>query len=603
MTSISAFAAGTYRFDRQASNLTSMKGQLDDLSRQLATGRTAETYAGLGAGRATSLSARAGISAQDGYLAAITSADTRVKLTTASLTQLKTLNDSARSNLNGLLTSRVQALPATSVQLADNNLSAAIDALNQQAGDVYVFSGRATDTRPVASRETILNGDPAQGLDGLKDLIAEQKAADRGPDGNGRLTQALAGADITLTEDGNAAARANFGFSLTGVTAPAGGGITAALTAGTPATTNPALAENPTDGTRVRVAVNLPDGSQATYDLTARTTPAVGATDSFAIGADAAETAANLKTLLKGLPGAGNLASAQSASPPGLSVDFTDDGSPASLALSVTGTPKAGDALTVTLALHDGTTTTIKLTARSSADAASANTFAIGANPDETAANLNQTLQNALKTAAGTDLAASSTTRASTNFFEGSPTAGLAPRRVSEDGNGYAATAGADTVIWYKGDDGTDPRGTATVQVGTSRTVAIGAQANEAAIRKTLAGLAAVAAENFTDATGAVDTARFNATAERVSAALTPDADRAGLEGLVTDFGLASSGMANAKSIATATKTTLENSLDGIDTVSTQEVAAKLVSLQTQLQASYKVTSMLSEMSLVNYIS
>ncbi|WP_342150823.1 hypothetical protein [Methylorubrum sp. SB2] len=602
MTSISAFAAGTYRFDRQASNLTSMKGQLDDLSRQLATGRTAETYGGLGAGRATSLSARAGISAQDGYLAAITSADTRVKLTTASLTQIKTLNDSARSNLNGLLTSRVQALPATSVQLADNNLSAAIDALNQQAGDVYVFSGRATDTRPVVSRETILNGDPIQGLDGLKDLIAEQKAADRGPDGNGRLTQALSGADITLTEDANAAARANFGFSLTGATGSAGGSITAALTAGTPATATPTFAENPTDGMRVRVAVNLPDGSQATYDLTARTNPAVGATDAFAIGADAAETAANLQTLLKELPGAGALASAQSASPPGLSVGF-EGGSPASLALSVTGTPKAGDALTVTLALHDGTTTTIKLTARGSADAASATTFAIGATPEDTAANLNQTLQNALKTAANTDLAASSTTRASTNFFEGSPAAGLAPRRVAEDGNGYASAASAKTVIWYQGDDGTDPRGTATVQVGTSRTVAIGAQANEAAIRKTLAGLAAVAAENFTDATGTADTARFNATAERVSAALTPDADRAGLEGLVTDFGLASSGMANAKSIATATKTTLENSLDGIDTVSTQEVAAKLVNLQTQLQASYKVTSMLSEMSLVNYIS
>ncbi len=219
MSSITAFAAGTYRLDRQASGLVGMKSQLDDLSRQLATGRTAETYAGLGPGRATSLSARAGISAQDGYIAAITSADTRVKLATASLTQLKTLSDSARSNLNGLLTSQNQALPSTSVQLADNNLSAVIDALNQQVGDVYVFSGRATDTRPVVSRELILNGDSSQGLAGLKDLIAEQKRADLGTDGNGRLTQALSGADISLTEDGNAQARANFGFSLVGATA------------------------------------------------------------------------------------------------------------------------------------------------------------------------------------------------------------------------------------------------------------------------------------------------------------------------------------------------------------------------------------------------
>ena len=602
MSTIPPFAAGTYRFDRQSAGLVDMKSALDGLSRQLSTGRTAETYGGLGPGRTTSLSARAGMSAQDGYIAAITSAETRVKLTSASLTQLKTLSDSARSNLNGLLTSQNQALPSTSVQLADNNLSAAIDALNQQAGDVYVFSGRSTDTRPVVSRELILNGDSANGQAGLITLIAEQKRADLGPGGNGRLTQTTTGADITLTEDVDAEARANFGFSLIGATASAGGTLTAGLTAGTPATATAAFAENPADGARVRVAVNLPDGSQATYDLTARASPAPGSTDAFAIGANPEETAANLQALLKSLPGEGALASAQSASPPGVSVGF-EGGSPASLALSVTGTPKAGDALTLTLALHDGTTTTLRLTARGSADAASPTTFAVGASPEETAANLSQTLGNALKSAANADLAASSATRASTNFFEGSPIEGLAPRRVAENGNGYAAQASTGTVIWYRGDDGADPRGSATVQVGASRTVEIGAQANEVAIRKTLAGLAAVAAQSFTDATGAVDTARFNATAKRVSAGLTPDSDRAGLEALATDFGLAASSMANAKSVATATRTTLENSLDGIDTVSTQEVAAKLVSLQTQLQASYKVTSMLSEMSLVNYIS
>ena len=65
---------------------------------------------------------------------------------------------------------------------------------------------------------------------------------------------------------------------------------------------------------------------------------------------------------------------------------------------------------------------------------------------------------------------------------------------------------------------------------------------------------------------------------------------------------MAASSMNNAKSVANATKATLESSLDGVDTVSTEEVAAKLLSLQTQLQASYKVTSILSEMSLVNYL-
>ncbi|WP_232627917.1 hypothetical protein [Methylobacterium sp. Leaf118] len=600
MSTIPPFAAGTYRFDRQSASLVGMKSALDGLSRQLSTGRTAETYGGLGTGRTTSLSAHAAISAQEGYLAVLASADTRVKLTSASLTQIKTLAESTRSNLNGLVTSRNKALPATSVQLADNNLSAAIDALNQQAGGVYVFSGRATDTRPVVSRELMLNGDPSAGLAGLKTLIAEQKQAELGPDGNGRLSQGLDGASVTLTEEAGAEARANFGFSLLGATGT-GSGLTASLTPGAAAEVTPVFATNPGDGDRVRVAVNLPDGSQATYDLTARTNPAAGAADAFAIGATEAETAENLKTLLKSLPGAGAIASAQSAAPPGLSARF-DGGSPASLAFSVSGSPAVGDTITLKLGLHDGTTKTITLTAAATAEAGSTTTFALGADPAATAANLSRTLGNALTGAAGTELASSASARASTNFFEGSPTAGLAPRRVAADGSGYASAASDRTVIWYQGDDAADPRATATVQVGASRTVEIGAQANEAAIRRTLAGLGAIAAESFTAADGTVDTARFQATAGRVGTLLTEGEGTASLDALGTDFGLAASSMANAKSVATGTRATLENALDGVDTVSTEEVAAKLVSLQTQLQASYKVTSMLSEMSLVNYI-
>ena len=595
---ISSFAAGTYRFDRQSANLVGLKSQLDTVTTQLSTGRTAETYGGLGASRTTSLSAHAAISAQDGYLAAITSADTRVKLTSASLSQLKTLADGTRSDLTSLVASRNDTLPDRSVQLADNNLSAAIDALNQQAAGVYVFSGRATDTRPVASQDTMLNGDASAGLDGLKTLIAEQKSADLGSGGNGRLTQGTSGATVTLTEEADARARANFGFSLLSATASAGAAVSASLTPATAPDVALSFASLPADGDRVRVAVTLADGSQKVMDLTARTSPAVGATDSFAIGATPEESAANLKSLI----GDAAIASVQSASPPGLAATFAN-GSPASLALAVNGTPTAGQTVTLKLGLHDGTTTTITLTAAATADAGSSSTFAIGATPDETAANLSATLANALKSAAGTELSASATARASLNFFQGSPSAGLEPRRVAADGNGYAETTAGKTVIWYKGDDtAADPRATATVQVGASRTVEIGAQANEAAIRTTLAGLAAMAAESFATGTGTTDTARFQAVADRASVILTPKEGAASLEDLGTDLGLAASSMANAKSVATATKATLQGSLDGVDTVSTEEVAAKLLSLQTQLQASYKVTSMLSEMSLVNYI-
>ena len=140
------------------------------------------------------------------------------------------------------------------------------------------------------------------------------------------------------------------------------------------------------------------------------------------------------------------------------------------------------------------------------------------------------------------------------------------------------------------------------MQAGTSRTVEIGAQANEEAIRRTLAGIAAMAAENFTTGTGTVDTARFEAVSSRAANLLTAGTSQQSLEQIGTDFGLAASSMANVKSVANTTKATRQDSLDGVETVSTEEVAAKLLSLQTQLQASYKVTSILSEMSLVNYL-
>ncbi len=596
---ITAFAAGTYRYDRQSASLVGMKDQLDGLARQLSTGRTAETYGGLGTGRTTSLSAHAAISAQDGYLAGITSAETRVKLTSASLTQLKTLSDGTRSNLTGIVASRNETLPATSVQLAASNLSAAVDALNQQAGGVYVFAGRATDTAPVVSEQAIMNGDPAEGLDGLKALIAEQKKADLGPTGNGRLIQDDRFGAVRLWEDPNPEARANFGFSLTAATSSGSGALSAVLTPGAKAAVKLDFTQQPADGDRVRVVVNLADGSQKTLDLTARTGEAGNAAGSFAIGADKAATATNLQKAL----GGADIASVQSTSPPGASATFTG-GAAATAAFTVDPLKNAsvGDAITLKLGLRDGTTKTITLTAAATADAASATTFAIGATSADTIANLSKAVQNALTQAAGAELSASSTARAALNFFEGAPVAGLSPRRVAADGNGYAETASNKTMIWYKGDTAADPRATAAVQVGTSRTVEIGAQANEEAIRRTLAGIAAVAAESFTTGTGTVESERFKALSTRAASLLTAGEGRQSLEELGTDFGLAASSMSNAKSVANTTKATLQDSLDGVDTVSTEEVAAKLLSLQTQLQASYKVTSILSEMSLVNYL-
>lgn len=595
---VQPFAAGNYRTDRTTTSLVGLKTRLDTLSRQLATGRTADTYGGLGTGRGASLSAHATISALDGYTAAIGGANTRVSLATTSLSQVKSLGDAMNSSLLTDLRSTTATGAGQSVTLAKSSLDAAVDALNQQANGQYLFGGRLGDRPPVVSSTLMLEGDSAAGLAGLNTLVAQQRTADLGVAGNGRLTQAQTGANVSLTEDSNPEARANFGYSLVSATSSDPTGFSASLTAGTPADVSLAFASQPADGDRVRVAVLQADGSQKILDLTARSTVSPGDTSSFVIGASPSETAANLNAVL----GGASVASVQSANPPGLSATFSG-GSPASLTLNV-GTPQAGQTLTLTVGLRDGTTQTITLTAAASADADSRTQFAIGATPEETAANLSASLGNALGFAAETGLAAQSATRAAQDFFDGSSSPGLAPRRIAADGNGYAETASTSTVIWYRGDDAPDdPRSTANVQAGANRSIAIGARANEQPLKAVLAGFAAIAAAGLTDGTGAQDLARFQATADRVQTLVVPKDGVAGVADMVGEFGVASASLADAKSQAQSTKSALQTSLEGVESVSTEQVAAELLTLQTQLQASYQVTASLSKLSLVNYIS
>jgi flagellar hook-associated protein 3 FlgL len=98
-------------------------------------------------------------------------------------------------------------------------------------------------------------------------------------------------------------------------------------------------------------------------------------------------------------------------------------GSPAAVSFSFGSTnPNPGDAVTLNFNLPDGTTSSVTLTA-SSTTPAPANTFAIGATPAATAANLNAALNTAIGTVANTDLVAASAVAAGNDFFDPSSSA------------------------------------------------------------------------------------------------------------------------------------------------------------------------------------
>ncbi|MGJ4947673.1 flagellar protein [Bradyrhizobium sp. HKCCYLS20291] len=92
-------------------------------------------------------------------------------------------------------------------------------------------------------------------------------------------------------------------------------------------------------------------------------------------------------------------------------------GSPAGISVDLTaGNPNAGDQIGFTFKLPDGTSESIQLTA-STTTPAPANTFAIGATPAATSANLNAALNTAITTLANTSLVAASAVTAGDNFF------------------------------------------------------------------------------------------------------------------------------------------------------------------------------------------
>ena len=93
-----------------------------------------------------------------------------------------------------------------------------------------------------------------------------------------------------------------------------------------------------------------------------------------------------------------------SGSPPAVSVDLT------------AGNPNSGDQITFNFDLPDGTSESVQLTA-SSATPTPAGSFAIGATPAATTANLNAALNSAISTLANTKLVAASAVEAGDNFF------------------------------------------------------------------------------------------------------------------------------------------------------------------------------------------
>ncbi len=274
-------------------------------------------------------------------------------------------------------------------------------------------------------------------------------------------------------------------------------------------------------------------------------------------------------------------------------------GSPAAVSINLGANPNNGDQISLKFNMPDGTTETVQLTA-SNAVPTPAGSFAIGATPAATSANLNAALTTAIGTLANTSLVAASAVAASNNFFADPPQRVAGTPLATATATALTNGTTANTVQWYTGENGAgSARASSTARIDQSVTVQYGARANEQAIRTQLQSVAVLAAVTSTGPNAAAQVAALS---QRVTQNLTAQPGQQSIQDIQSDFATAQTTMKDATARQTQTQAMLQNIVDQAEAVSPDQVASQILALQTALQASYQTTAMLSQLSLTKFL-
>jgi flagellin-like hook-associated protein FlgL len=260
--------------------------------------------------------------------------------------------------------------------------------------------------------------------------------------------------------------------------------------------------------------------------------------------------------------------------------------------------PSEGQSISLDLTLPDGTSTTVSLTATTS-NPPGPGQFTIGADATTTAANFQTALGTSLQAEAKQSLVAASTMEAGNNFFTNPP--------VRVDGPPYdSATATVDgtaddTVIWYQGDSSGTAGDNFIATIGDGSQVAYGARADQSALSTVVKSAAILAAVSYTGSDDNEPHAYAELT-KRTASALNYDNGAQSLQNVITDMGLKSATLDSAQSKLQTQISTSKSVLSDTQNADPYDVATQLTALMTQLQASYQVTSSLSQLSLVKFL-
>ena len=261
-----------------------------------------------------------------------------------------------------------------------------------------------------------------------------------------------------------------------------------------------------------------------------------------------------------------------------------------------------GETVRFSLTMPDGTREDITLTAATDATGLD-NAFQIDVDPNVTAANLEAAIEQALDFTARRDLTAASGIRAGADFFDNNPPLRVVPDAVDGIAGATAATADATgTVIWYQGEDGPlDSRLTRTSRIDDGVQIAYGARANEDALRTTLRELAVFSIQEF-DVNDASSADRYTEMTLRTRAGLDDPSSGNLPRSIALEIGTASTLMQSTEERHRASRAVMMDVLQTTDGITQEEVAARILSTQTRLEATYSVTALLRDLSLVNFL-
>jgi len=297
---------------------------------------------------------------------------------------------------------------------------------------------------------------------------------------------------------------------------------------------------------------------------------------------------------------------------------------PDSLSIEFTGQPDAGQKISIEFTLPPGHTKPVSFELEADTTGEGADTFVIGADTDETAANLRAKILEKIEEQANTSLKAAASEWAGDQFFD--TFGGATPMRV--DGPPFesatALTSGASTTVeWYVGENTstTDARRDKNARIDDNLNVSYGARANEKGLSDVMKSLATFVAADFsTDVafTGSetpeqkkemlaaqerIDKLHYGEFVQRFRSVVQPDvADQSGIVDISTEISIAFRTVQDTDSRHTQMKSTYSATIDEIEGVDKELLAVEILQLQTNLEASYRASSIVFNLNLADYI-